>query len=568
MREDDYVIGLTFRGRSRAYPLWIVDHYHVLNDRVDGERLLVVSCDRCQSGAAFLPEVPGNPDREPLFRAVGFMNATLLMKDHRTASHWIHYRGHGLDRKAAGVSLPWIPTFHMEWADWVALHPDTEVMVPPDDPRHPDARHGHGREEYFCRPGMDIGFLTTIAGPYDTTYPENEMVLGLEGGAEWLAYPLREVQREGGVVEERIGSRRVDVLAGPRADGFTMAAFDPRAGDLELTLTREEGAFRDRETGSVWTIEGAAVDGPLAGERLEPVRWSYVRWHSWIYWHRATRLFQSGRSPSSWPDEVAMGGDLGFAPLLSAWTDRGHDVRVEGPLVSQRRPRRSVGSLTALVDGHRVNLHRFDTETAAREFDAMGGAWCTWPIKARSHEGRTRRIGRVVVESDPEQRFIDPVQVVPVPSDVLEWAPIVRPGEPEISLQGDLGPGPEDPLPGFLGLVKALRLAGFEVIETALLPPGQLRVGCVDGIAATIEGDRFLVYWFATREAAEAYAATERHAVTVGPLVLRSTPEDMYVHQGYEILYAGDDRVRWSPLLEDLRFRRVLESVAGPEIER
>jgi hypothetical protein len=227
-----------------------------------------------------------------------------------------------------------------------------------------------------------------------------------------------------------------------------------------------------------------------------------------------------------------------------------------------------VGSLTALVDGHRVNLHRFDTETAAREFDAMGGAWCTWPIKARSHEGRTRRIGRVVVESDPEQRFIDPVQVVPVPSDVLEWAPIVRPGEPEISLQGDLGPGPEDPLPGFLGLVKALRLAGFEVIETALLPPGQLRVGCVDGIAATIEGDRFLVYWFATREAAEAYAATERHAVTVGPLVLRSTPEDMYVHQGYEILYAGDDRVRWSPLLEDLRFRRVLESVAGPEIER
>ena len=153
MRTDDYVIGLVFRGRARAYPLWIVDNYHVVNDRVAGERILVASCERCQSGSAFVPDVPGDPEREPLFRSVGFLNATLVLKDLRSASHWLHYDGLGLDRRAAGRRLPWIPTYHMEWGDWLALHPDSEVMVPPDDVTHPDARHGHGREEIFARPG-------------------------------------------------------------------------------------------------------------------------------------------------------------------------------------------------------------------------------------------------------------------------------------------------------------------------------------------------------------------------------------------------------------------------------
>jgi hypothetical protein len=565
MRPDDYVVGLVFRGRPRAYPLWVVDHYHVLNDRVDGERFVLVSCDRCQSGAAFLSEIPGRADREPLFRAVGFMNATLLMKDHRTASHWIHYRGYGLDRKASGVSLPWLPTFHMEWADWVALHPDTVVMTPPDDPRHPDARHGHGREEYFARPGMDLWFITTIAGPYDDTYPENEMVLALEGDGEWIAYPLREVQRESGVVRDHIGGRPIAVLAGPRADGFTMAAFLSRARDTDLTLDREDGSFRDRETGSDWTIEGVAVRGPMAGERLEPVSWSYLRWHAWVYWHRATRLFRSTRTVSSWPEETADFTDSGISSLLSAWSEARHDVRVEGQLVSQRRPRRSLASIVASVDGHRVVVHHFESESAARDFDAVAGTWSTWPIKARSHEGRTRRISRLVVESDPHHRFVDPAQVVPTPATVVEWAPIVGGVDPEETVLGDAGGGGGATVvaPGFLDLIRGLSLAGVEVMEYGMLPPGQLRVGCEDGMAMTIDGDRFLVYLFGSPGQAAAYAAAEPHALAAGSFVLRSAPDDMYVHHGYEILYVGDDRVRWSSRLRDPGFRALVERVAG-----
>ncbi|MGQ0670445.1 MAG: DUF3179 domain-containing (seleno)protein, partial [Actinomycetota bacterium] len=286
MRQDDYVVGLVFRGSARAYPIWVVDNYHVVNDRVDGERFFVTSCERCQSGSAFVAQVGGKSDREPLFRSVGFLNATLLLKDFRTASHWIHFEGFALDRLSAGTRLPWIPAYHMEWKDWVALHPDTTVMVPPADPGHPDARHGHGREEFFSRPGMDPAFLLSVLGPLDSTYPENEMVLGIEGESDWFGYPLREVQREGGVVHDTIDGDRIVVLAGPRPDGFTMAAFATRAAGRELSFDREDGAFRDRETGSRWTIEGNAIEGLLACRRLEPVRAFYVRWHALIYNHR------------------------------------------------------------------------------------------------------------------------------------------------------------------------------------------------------------------------------------------------------------------------------------------
>src|SRR5438094_351996 len=114
MRPDDYVIGIRVGTRARAYPLWIIDNYHVVNDSVEDQRVLVTSCERCQSGAAFLPAVPGNPSRTPIFRAVGFMNATLVMKDMRIGAHWNHYDGSGLSRGALGVRLPPLPAFHME----------------------------------------------------------------------------------------------------------------------------------------------------------------------------------------------------------------------------------------------------------------------------------------------------------------------------------------------------------------------------------------------------------------------------------------------------------------------
>ena len=43
MREDDYIIGISHRGMTKAYPLWIVDYYHTIHDRIDDEPFVVFS---------------------------------------------------------------------------------------------------------------------------------------------------------------------------------------------------------------------------------------------------------------------------------------------------------------------------------------------------------------------------------------------------------------------------------------------------------------------------------------------------------------------------------------------
>jgi hypothetical protein len=566
MRDDDYVIGVLHRGVARAYPLWAIDYHHVVNDRMGGDRIIVTSCERCQSGSAFLAEPPGNPAREPLFRGVGLLDAVLLMKDIRAGTYWNHYDGRGLKGRGAGASLPWIPTYHVEWRSWRTLHPDTEVMLPPDDPANPDARHGHGREESFSRPGVEVALVPTIRGEVDTGYPENEMVLGVDGD-DPAAYPLAEVQREGGVVHDRTAAGPIVVFAGPELDGFTMAAFDATVPGTAnaTTFVRTDGRFVDAVTGSTWTIDGRAVDGPLRGQELRPVRSFNVRWHAWFYVHRDGRLFRSERPWPSLDDaddlRVRHGlSDPGFQRLLCGLTERGHQVQVVGPPVSQRRPNRASRSVTVHVDGHRIHLHRFISVDAARDFEAFEGAWSMLPLKARVGESKTFRAGTLVVQSDPVRRFVDPTQWVQMPFPAVGWWPLID--DPILSELTDTDADDDGPAgPGFIDLVRAIKASGIDVVDVAYLPRGQLRPGCLDAVAMTIDGDPFLVYRFEHAQGAAAYAAEQGHTVAAGPFAFRSTPSTMYRHQGYEILFRGDDMVEWSPLVRSRRFEGIVRAV-------
>lgn len=42
MRVGDEVVGIVFNGISRAYPTWIMDNYHIVNDTFNDAHLLVV----------------------------------------------------------------------------------------------------------------------------------------------------------------------------------------------------------------------------------------------------------------------------------------------------------------------------------------------------------------------------------------------------------------------------------------------------------------------------------------------------------------------------------------------
>jgi hypothetical protein len=290
------------------------------------------------------------------------------------------------------------------------------------------------------------------------------------------------------------------------------------------------------------------------------VRSFYVRWHAWAGWHPTTDLFLSHRDPPRHGEHLVDCDTSELDGLLSTLAVEGRDVRVVAAVPSQRRPRRSRASVEVIVDGDRLLVHAFASEAAARDYEGVHGARTLLPMRPRILLTRLRRVGVYVLEADPDGRYVDLAQIVPTPWSELSWPAVL-----ESRALDSLRPGEQDRDVG-VGLyevVRGLRLGGFDVVDVGLLPPGQLRVGCLDGMALTVDADRFLLYLFADDEAAADYASTEPHSLAFGPFAIRSTPDTMYVHPVYEILYAGDDRVAWSRLLENDRFAHVLRTAAA-----
>lgn len=58
----------------------------------------------------------------------------------------------------------------------------------------------------------------------------------------------------------------------------TSAAFDRRVGGRTLEFRAVDGGYVDRQTASRWDITGRAIDGPLTGERLRPLRHDQQFW--------------------------------------------------------------------------------------------------------------------------------------------------------------------------------------------------------------------------------------------------------------------------------------------------
>nr|MBA3738755.1 DUF3179 domain-containing protein [Actinomycetota bacterium] len=77
-------------------------------------------------------------------------------------------------------------------------------------------------------------------------------------------------------------------------DVGAIAAYRPNAGGRALTLEARKSGIVDRETGSVWSILGRAVSGPLVGEQLVPELAIDSLWFDWAAFHPETRIFGQG----------------------------------------------------------------------------------------------------------------------------------------------------------------------------------------------------------------------------------------------------------------------------------
>lgn len=133
--------------------------------------------------------------------------------------------------------------------------------------------------------------------------------LGEPGSAEEqgidIAYPYAVLEETGVVNDSRAGQDLVvfftpgtasalgaRVIANADDVGAT-GVFDPNLNGQKLTFRVEDGQILDDQTGSTWNILGQAINGPLAGESLEPIVHGDHFWFSWAAFKPDTIIYQS-----------------------------------------------------------------------------------------------------------------------------------------------------------------------------------------------------------------------------------------------------------------------------------
>jgi len=207
MVPDEVVLGVVANGEAVAYPLRILARHELANDTIGGERLALVYCTLCKSAIVFERDVAG---RTLSFLTSGLLsNSNKIMLDVETRTLWSHLRGVGIGGELLGVELERRSVNHLRWSDWIAEHPDSEVLRLPqpiffDDPERPpiayDYTPGEAYASYYDNPDVWFPVIDT-----PDTFALKTEVVGIEANGDSVAIPLEQLNATDATIFLEVG---------------------------------------------------------------------------------------------------------------------------------------------------------------------------------------------------------------------------------------------------------------------------------------------------------------------------------------------------------------------------
>nr|MBA3364849.1 DUF3179 domain-containing protein [Actinomycetota bacterium] len=285
-------------GEARAYPLAILMWHEIANDVLGQVPVVVTFCPLCNTALVFERELDGTVHD---FGTTGNLRfSDLVMYDRQTESWWQQATGQAIVGELTGAKLTFLPAQIVSLADFEQAHPDGDVLN-----RDTGISRDYGQNPYVGYDTVDQNpFL--FEGELDGRLPPKERVVTVGQESEAVAFPYSELRKDG-VATATVGGEEIVVfwtpgtvsaLDGPNIDeskdiGAT-GVFRPEVDGRRLTFARdadEAAPIRDRETGSTWTIAGAAIDGELSGSQLEPVVHGDHFWFAWAAFAPETTIW-------------------------------------------------------------------------------------------------------------------------------------------------------------------------------------------------------------------------------------------------------------------------------------
>ncbi len=222
-------------------------------------------------------------DREFTFGVSGkLIRNVLVMYDRQTESYWSQLLGEAVDGEMVGAKLTYLPSWLMTWEQWKEAHPDTIAL-------DKNGRRG-SRDTYSSYYASDSAGVIGRSN-LDTRLGTKEFVVGVELEDTAVAYPFSALNVEP-LINDSVAGKELLIALDKR--GGASAVFDRAVGGRPLTFSQngDQGTMSDVESGSTWDIlDGRAIDGPLAGTELEPVKSVASFWFGWVDFHPDTLVY-------------------------------------------------------------------------------------------------------------------------------------------------------------------------------------------------------------------------------------------------------------------------------------
>jgi len=202
LEDSDRVLGISYHGVAKAYPIKVLNYHEIVNDRFKDVPIAVTFCPLCGSGIAFLAEAGGQARS---FGVSGLLyNSDVLMYDRETESLWSQIMAQAISGPAKGTKLQSLPLRHTTWLDWRLRHPDTLVLKPPRD----------FERNYNVDPYAGYADSNRVWFPVNHTdrrYSRKSVVIGVKLGDTIKAYPFEELSASQNSLDDSLEGQAVTV---------------------------------------------------------------------------------------------------------------------------------------------------------------------------------------------------------------------------------------------------------------------------------------------------------------------------------------------------------------------
>lgn len=285
LADTSRVIGLLTDDSPIAVPHNILWHHEIANfDDRGGRNISVTYCPLTGSSLAFDRGAVDGAD----FGVSGLLfDNNLVMYDRRNEqSLWPQMNRQANCGTATGTNLEMVPVVEMRWSRWRTLHPDTKVVSRQTGFARDYTPRGYPYGNYEQLHNDRLLFSMEI----DDRRPPKERVLGIPNGQDGglaLPFGLLDDGSDFRVIETAVGGTQKVVLWGREGQGAM-------AFETSESFSVQDGQIVDEETGSVWTADGRAVEGPREGEQLDAVEEAYVAfWFAWAAFQPETTIWSN-----------------------------------------------------------------------------------------------------------------------------------------------------------------------------------------------------------------------------------------------------------------------------------